>query len=114
MIDEIVGANEAIDTNEANDTNEAIDAEEAKADKADEADKASVADEANSTGIVGKADVADLLLPFSLTKCSAFFSKDKVYFGIRFNVCNNKLLVARSRDELDKLIEAKGANNNQF
>ena len=73
-----------------------------------------MADEANSTGISGKADVANLLLPFSLTKCSAFFSKDKVYFGIRFNVCNNKLLVARSRDELDKLIEAKGANNNQF
>ena len=114
MIGKIVGANEAIDTNEADDTNEAIDAEEAKADEADEANEASVADEANLTGISGKADVANLLLSFSLTKCSAFFSKDKVCNGICFNVCNNKLLVARSRDELDKLIEAEGANNNQL
>ena len=110
VINEIVGANEAIDTNEADDTNEAIDAEEAKADKADEAES----DQANLTGISSKADVTNLLLPFSLTKCSAFFSEDKVYFGIRFNVCNNKLLVTRSRDELDKLVEAEGANNNQF
>ena len=93
VINEFVGANEAIDTNEAADSNEAIDAKEAEADKADETDE---------------------LLPFSLTKCSAFFSEDKVYFGIRFNVCNNKLLVTRSRDELDKLVEAEGANNNQF
>ena len=100
VIEEIVGANEAIDTNEA------IDAEEAEANEADEADEASVADEANSTGISGKADVTNLLLPFSLTKCSAFFSDDKVYFGIRFNVCNDKLLVARSRDELVLLFES--------
>ena len=114
VINEIVGTNEAIDTNEVDDTNEAIDAEEAEADKADEAEEANVSDEANSTGISGKADVTNLLLPFSLTKCSAFFSKDEVYFGICFNVCNNKLLVARSRDELDKLVEAEGTNNNQL
>ncbi len=114
MINKIVGANEAIDTNEADDTNEAIDAEEADADKADEANEANVSDEVNLTGISGKADVTNLLLLFSLTKCSAFFSEDKVYFGICFNVCNNKLLVARSHDELDKLVEAKGANNNQL
>ena len=114
VINEIVGANEAIDTNEADDTNEAIDAKEAEADETDEADEANVSDEANSTGISGKADVTNLLLPFSLTKCSAFFSEDKAYFGIRFNVCNDKLLVARSRDELDKLVEAEDANNNQL
>ena len=114
VINEIVGTNEAIDTNEVDDTNEAIDAEEAEADKADEAEEANVSDEANSTVISSKADVTNLLLPFSLTKCSAFFSEDKVYFGIRFNVCNNKLLVTRSRDELDKLVEAEGPNNNQF
>jgi hypothetical protein len=34
-----------------------------------------------------------LLLPFSLNKCSAFFSKDKVYFGICDDIGNNKLLV---------------------
>ncbi len=71
--------------------------------KADELDEL---DEANKAGIAGKADVANLLLPFSLTKCSEFFSKDKGYFGIR--------LVARSQDELDELIEAEGANNNQL
>ncbi len=114
VINEIVWANEAIDTNEADDTNEAIDAKEAEANKADETDKANESDEANSTGISGEADVTNLLLPFSLTKCSAFFSEDKVYFGIRVNVCNNKLLVTRSRNELDKLVEAEGANNNQF
>ncbi len=81
------------------------------ADKADELDEL---DEADEAGIAGKADVANLLLPLSLTKCSAFFSKYKVYFGICVDVCNNKLLVARSRDEFDKLVEAKSANNNQL
>ena len=55
-----------------------------------------------------------MLSQFSLTKYSAFLSKDKVYFGIRVDVHNNKLLMARSRDELDKLVDAKGANNNQL
>ncbi len=37
------------------------------------------------------------MLPFSLTKYSeAFFSEDKAYFGIHVDVCNNKLLMARS------------------
>jgi len=97
MINKIVAANEAIDA--------------IVADKADELDKL---DETDEAGIAGEADVANLLLPFSLTKCSAFFSEDKVYFGIRFNVCNNKLLVARSRDELDKLVESKDANNSSL
>ena len=97
MIDKIVAANEAIDA--------------IVADEADELDKL---DEANEAGIAGEADVADLLLPFSLTTFSAFFSKDKVYFGICVDVRNNKLLMARSRDELDKLVEAEGANNNQL
>ena len=55
-----------------------------------------------------------MLSQFSLTKYSAFLSKDKVYFGIRVDVHNNKLLMARSRDELDKLVDAEGANNNQL
>jgi hypothetical protein len=97
MIDTIVAADEAI---------VAI-----VVDKADELDEL---DEADEAGIAVEADVANLLLPFSLTKCSAFFSKDKVYFGIRVDVGNNKLLVARSQDELDMLVEAKGANNNQL
>ncbi len=99
MIDKIVAAVEAIDA--------------IVADKADELDKL---DEADKAGIASKADVAGLFLPFSLTKCSAVFSKDKVYFGICVDVRNNKLLVAKSRDELDKLVEVetKGANNNQL
>ena len=97
MIDTIVAADEAIDAIVANEADEL--------DELDEADEASIA---------GEADVASLLLPFSITKCSAFFSEDKVYFGIRVDVGNNKLLVARSQDELDKLVEAEGANNNQL
>jgi hypothetical protein len=54
--------------------------------------------EANKAGISNKADVAKLLLPFPLTKCSAFFSEDKGYFGI--------WLMARGQDELNKLVEA--------
>ncbi len=88
-------------------TSKAVEANEAKdaivADKADELNKLNEADKA---GIADKADVAKLLLPFSLTKCSAFFSEDKGYFGI--------WLMARSQDELDKLVEAKGAHNNQL
>jgi hypothetical protein len=61
MIDKIVAANEAIDA--------------IVADKADELDELAEADEA---GIASEADVADLFLPFSLTKCSAVFSEDKV------------------------------------
>ena len=64
-----------------------------------------------------EADRADISneLPFTLTKCfEAFFSKDNAYFGIHVDVCNNKLLMARSRDELDKLVEVEGANNNQL
>ena len=97
MINKIVAANEAIDA--------------IVADKADELDKL---DETDEAGIAGEADVANLLLPFSLTKCSAFISKDEVYFGIRVDVRNNKLLVARSQDELDKLVESKGANNSSL
>ena len=91
-------------------TDEAIDA--IVADEADELDELDEADEAIISGEV--VVVADLLLPFSLTKFSAFFSEDKVYFGNRVDVRNNKLLMARSRDELDKLVEAEGANNNQL
>jgi hypothetical protein len=69
------------------------------ADKADELNELNEADEA---GIADEADVAKLLLSFSLTKCSALFSKDKGYFGI--------WLMTRSQDELNKLVEAKGAN----
>ncbi len=97
LMDKIVAADEAID-----------------AIAADEADELDNFDEADEAGIAGEADVADLLLPFSHTKFSAFFSEDKVYFGNRVDVRNNKLLMARSRDELDKLVEAKGANNNQL
>ena len=68
MIDEIVGANEAIDTNEADDTNKAIDTEEAKAGDADEANE------------------VVMLSPFSLTKYSVFFAEEvKGYFGINNN-----------------------------
>ncbi len=105
-----VEANAAIDTNEADEadlTSKAIEANEASdAIVADEADELNELDEANEAGIANEADVAELLLSFSLTKCSAFFSKDKGYFGI--------LLMARSQDELNKLVEAKGANNNQL
>ena len=83
MIGKIVAANEAID-----------------AILADEADELDELDEANKAGIVMAPDVPDLLLPFSLTKCSALFSEDKVYFGNRVDVSNNKLLMARSQDEL--------------
>ncbi len=73
-----------------------------------------VAVEEADTDEADRADISDEL-PFSLTKCSkAFFSKDKAYFGIHVDVCNNKLLMVRSRDELDKLVEVEGANNNQL
>ena len=103
VIDEIDAANEANLANEANganeaiDTNEAIDAKEAEVDEADEADEASVADEANSTGISGKADVTDLLLPFSLTKYSVFVVEAKGYFGIN----NNQLGGPFGRNDID-------------
>jgi len=98
MMDKIVAADEAID-----------------AIVADEADELDDFDEADKAGIAGEADVADLLLSFSLTKFSAYFSKDKVCFGNHVDIRNNKLLMARSRDDLlDKLVEAKGAKNNQL
>ena len=97
-IDKIVVTDEAIDAIVVN-----------------EADELDELDEAKKAIISGKVVVvADLLLPFSLTKCSVLLSKDKVYFGNRGDMRNNKLLMARSRDELDKLIEAEGANNNQL
>jgi hypothetical protein len=43
------------------------------------------------------------LLPFSLTKCSAFFSIDKGYFGICVDVGNNKLLVVKCINQLECL-----------
>ncbi len=93
--------------NKADESDKVVAANEAKdaivAYKADELGKL---DEANKAGIASKADVADLLLPFSLTKRSAFFSEDKGYFEI--------WLLARSQDELDEFIEAEGANNNQL
>ncbi len=93
--------------NEADESDKVVAADEAKdvivAYKADELDEL---DEADKASIASKADVANLLLPFSLTKCSAFFSKDEGYFGI--------WLVARSQDELNELVEAEGANNNQL
>ncbi len=105
-----VEADVAVDTNEADDadsTSKAVEANEAKdAIVADKADELNELDEADKAGIANEADVAELLLPFSLTKCSAFFSKDKGCFGI--------WLMARSQDELNKLVEAKGANNNQL
>ncbi len=105
-----VEANAAVDTNEANEadsTSKAVEANEAKdAIVAYEADELNELNEADKAGIANKADVAKLLLPFSLTKCSAFFSKDKGYFGIR--------LMARSQGELNKLIKAKGTNDNQL
>ncbi len=105
-----VEADAAVDTNEADKadlTSKAVEANEAKdAIVANEADELNKLDEANEAGIANEADVTKLLLPFSLTKCSAFFSKDKGYFGIQ--------LMARSLDELNKLVEAKGTNNNQL
>ncbi len=105
-----VEANAAIDTNEADETDstsKAVEANKAKdAIMANKADELNELDEANKAGIANEADVAELLLPFSLMKCSAFFSKDKGYFGIR--------LMARSQDELNKLVVAKGTNNNQL
>ncbi len=105
-----IEANAAVDTNEANEadlTSKAIEANEAKdAIMANKADELNELDEADEAGIADEADVAKLLLPFSLTKCSAFFSKDKGYFRI--------WLMARSQDELNKLVETKGANNNQL
>jgi len=72
------------------------------------------ADELNELDEADGADISDEL-PFSLTKCSeAFFSEDKANFGIHVDICNNKLLVARSGDEIDTLVEAKGTNNNQL
>ena len=84
QVDEADLANETADATEANEA-EANVADKAKANEADEADEASVADEANSTGISGKADVTDLLLPFSLTKYSVFVVEAKGYFGINNN-----------------------------
>jgi hypothetical protein len=87
-----VEANAAVDTNEADEadlTSKAVEANEAKdaivADKADELNKL---DEANKAGIADKAEVAKLLLPFSLTKYSAVFAKRKGYFGIM--ISNNQ------------------------
>jgi hypothetical protein len=77
-------------------------------------DVTNMADELDELDEANGADISNEL-PFSLTKCSkAFFSKDKAYFGIHVDVCNNKLLMVRSRDELDKLVEVEGANNNQL
>ncbi len=95
QVEEAVVVNDDDGTAEANDVTD-------KADELDELDEADGADISNE-------------LPLSLTKCSeAFFSEDKANFGIHVDVCNNKLLVARSRYELDKLVEAKGTNNNQL
>ena len=69
MIDKIIAANEAID-----------------AIVADEADELDELDEADKAGIIEAPDVPDLLLPFSLTKCSALFSEYMVYFGNRVDV----------------------------
>jgi hypothetical protein len=105
-----VEADAAVDTNEADEadlTSKAVEANEAKdAIVANEADELNELDGANEAGIANKADVAKLLLSFSLTKCSAFFSKDIGYFGI--------WLMARSQDELNKLVEVEGANINQL
>ena len=121
VIDKIVATDEAIDTNEAdeadesNSTNKANEVNEANdtimADKADELDEL---DEADEAGIVSKADVANLLLPFSLTNVLHSSPKIRYIFGMCVDVRNNKLLVARSQDELDKFIEVEGANNNQL
>ena len=87
-----IEANAAVDTNEANEadlTSKAIEANEAKdAIMANKADELNELDEANKAGIANKADVAKLLLPFSLTKYSAVFSKRKGYFGIM--ISNNQ------------------------
>ena len=143
VIDEIDTANEANVANETEKANEPLvrqgqqvdEANNATADKpliqrdqhVEEAivvkdyDGTAKANDVTNTGDeldeLDEADGADISdeLPFSLTKCSeAFFSEDKANFGIHVDVCNNKLLVARSRDELDKLVEAKGTNNNQL
>ena len=78
-----------------------------------EVTKANVVNEAVKANETNKIDEIVMADPiwfcrclYSLTKCSAFFSKDKGYFGIR--------LVVRSQDELDKLVVVKGANNNQL
>ena len=94
-------------------------ADEAKVAKANVANKAVKANETNKideifmtneANVINKITVANPIwfcpCLYSLTKCSAFFSKDEGYFGI--------WLVARSQDELDKLVVAKGANNNQL
>jgi hypothetical protein len=143
VIDEIDAANEANVTNETKKANEPLvgqgqqvdEANNATADKPliqqdqqveeavvvndddGTAEANDVTDTADELDDLDEADGADISneLPFSLTKCSeAFFSKDKANFGIHVDVCNNKLLVARSRDELDKLVEVEGANNNQL
>ncbi len=133
MVDEATDATETTEADEADKADVADkpgDANEAKADEANEANadeadaeadevveaivtkEIDVADEAIVIDVTDKANYVEmpLLPPFSL----AFFSEDKVYFGIRVDVRNNKLLMARSRDELDKLVEAEGANNNQL
>ena len=124
VIDEIVVASEVNLAKEANVIDEII--------VANKANKASLAkaNESLANGIITVivkylskllchntiAICINVLPQFSLTKCSAFFSKDKVYFEICVDVRNNKLLVVRSRDELDKLVEveAKGTNNNHL
>ena len=59
-------------------------------------DVTDMADELDELNEADGADISDEL-SFSLTKCSeAFFSEDKANFGIHVDVCNNKLLVARS------------------
>ncbi len=45
----------------------------------------------------------DILSSFSLTKCSAFFSKEKGYFGICVDLRNNKLLVVKCINQFECL-----------
>ncbi len=76
---------------------------------ANKAHEASLADANESLANGGIAVVVKylinllILLPFSLTKCSEFFSKDKGYFGICVDICNNKLLVVKCINQLECL-----------
>ena len=103
---------------EANEANEAIVANETK--KANEPliRPGQQVDEANNATtnepLIRRDQQVEEAVVVDNDNGTANASEDKAYFGIHVDVCNNKLLMVRSRDELDKLVEVEGANNNQL
>jgi hypothetical protein len=121
-------ADEATEAIVTNDSNKIVVANKANVIKANVVDRANLANKAyeaslaDANKLLANGDIAAVvkylsklpvvvmylsklltLLPFSPTKSSAFFSKDKGYFGICVEVRNNKLLVVKCINQLECL-----------